>query len=219
MLISVSLTGGVSDVAQWGEDAERVEFEIYKRTFDIIVSLALLILLSPIFILVALAVGLSSQGPIIYRQRRLTKDGRVFVMLKFRSMYRNAERNVGAVWAQQGDPRVTPVGKFLRQTRLDELPQLINVLKDEMSLIGPRPERPELAESLARELPFFNQRMTVKAGITGLAQVQSGYADSMEQYEEKLRYDIEYIRHRSMRLDLKIALQTIKVVITGAGAQ
>lgn len=219
MLISVSLTGGVTDAALWGEGAERTEYEIYKRTFDVLISLVLLILLSPIFVLVAVAVGLTSRGPIIYRQRRLTKDGKVFVMLKFRSMYRNAEQNVGAVWATAGDPRVTPVGKFLRQTRLDELPQLFNVLRDEMSLIGPRPERPELAESLARELPFFNQRLTVKAGITGLAQVQSGYADSMEQYEEKLRFDIEYIRHMSMRLDLKIALQTIKVVITGAGAQ
>ena len=134
-------------------------------------------------------------------------------------MIANAEGSSGAVWAATNDPRVTTVGKFLRSSRLDELPQLVNVLKGEMSLIGPRPERPEFAETLEEQLPQFGKRLAVKGGITGLAQVSAGYAACIDSYREKLALDLLYIKNRSLLLDLSIALQTVKVVLTGNGAR
>jgi lipopolysaccharide/colanic/teichoic acid biosynthesis glycosyltransferase len=168
--------------------------------------------------LTALAVRLSSRGPVIYKQRRLTDGSRIFVMYKFRTMLENAERATGAVWAESSDPRVTPVGKFLRKTHLDELPQLLNVLRGDMSLIGPRPERPELLEKLQEELPSFRRRMEVKAGITGLAQTTNGYASCIETYRKKLAFDILYVKNRCFWLDLRIAFRTIYVLLTGSGA-
>lgn len=198
---------------------KRMSYQRLKRIFDVIGSLALLVILSPVMMLTALLVRISSPGPVIFRQRRLTAGGREFVILKFRTMRQDAESKTGAVWATSGDPRVTSIGSFLRKTRLDELPQLFNVLAGEMSLIGPRPERPEFAKQLEAELPSFNRRLEVKAGITGLAQIGNGYASCLESYRRKLALDRLYVKEQSLMLDLRIALRTIVVVITGDGAK
>ncbi len=190
-----------------------------KRVFDVIVSTTLLVALSPVILATYLAIRLTSKGPALFSQVRLTRGSREFTMYKFRTMRVDAEKHSGAVWAEENDPRITSIGRFLRKTRLDELPQLVNVLKGEMSLIGPRPERPEFSEQLAKELPSFNRRLEVPAGLTGLAQVELGYAASIDSYQEKLNYDIDYVRRKSMKLDFRIALQTIWVVLSGFGAR
>lgn len=194
-------------------------YEASKRTLDIVGASLLLLTLTPVIALIALLVRITSKGPVIFKQVRLTKGGKSFTMYKFRSMRQDAEKTSGAVWATRNDSRVTRIGKILRRTRLDELPQLVNVLTGEMSLIGPRPERPEIAEELSKELPGFDKRLQVKAGITGLAQVSSGYASSKESYIKKLSYDLSYVRNRSLTLDAIIAVKTVAVVITGSGAQ
>lgn len=194
-------------------------YETAKRSFDLLGALLLLTLLLPVMILVAIAVKLTSRGPAIYVQRRLTRGGKVFSMFKFRTMRVDAEANSGPVWAQHHDPRITPIGRFLRASRLDELPQLVNVLLGDMSLIGPRPERPEMAAELAKELPDFNRRLEVRGGITGLAQVSSGYAACSQSYRRKLALDITYVNNRSLRLDCVIAAKTIAVMFTGFGAR
>jgi len=194
-------------------------FLAVKRLTDIIVAIALIALFSPLFVLIAILVRCSSYGPIIYTQNRLTEGGRIFKMLKFRTMRFEAEEASGPVWAAKCDPRVTPIGRFLRVSRLDELPQLVNVLRGEMSLIGPRPERPEIAAQLRRELPFFDRRMAVKGGITGLAQVSAGYASNLQTYREKLHLDLQYVKNRSIVLDIMIAIRTVVVVVTGYGAR
>lgn len=193
-------------------------YEAIKRGFDIFVSATLLTLASPVMFWVALAVRLTSPGRALYLQKRLTKGGRIFDMYKFRSMVVDAEAG-GPAYAKARDPRVTPVGKFIRVTRLDELPQLINVLMGDMSLIGPRPERPEMARKLAEELPDFNKRLAVRAGLTGWAQVEGGYAADSESYKAKLALDLEYIANRSIAMDCKIAWKTISVILTGHGAR
>lgn len=190
-----------------------------RRTFDVVVSLSALILLAPVMLLVALAVKLSSPGPIFLRQSRLTLGGREFELYKFRSMYVDAETRTGAVWATANDPRVTKVGRFIRLTRLDELPQLINVLKGDMSIIGPRPERPEFAAVLRSRYRRFDKRLHVKAGITGLAQVCGGYSGCMESYRRKIAFDVVYIQKRSLWMDLQILCRTVFVVISGSGAR
>jgi lipopolysaccharide/colanic/teichoic acid biosynthesis glycosyltransferase len=194
-------------------------YDSFKRVFDIVGASLLLVAVCPIMLLAALAVRLGSPGPIIFRQKRLTQGNKVFTLLKFRTMVTDAEDNTGAVWAVDRDPRVTGLGMFLRKTRIDELPQLFNVLAGDMSLIGPRPERPEIAEKLAKELPSFNRRLEVKAGITGLAQVGTGYASCLKSYRKKLALDLIYIQNRCLLLDLRIALKTILVVLTGTGAR
>ncbi len=199
-----------------------IQFQIVdavKRGIDVLAAIFLLAFLLPIMLIVALLVKLTSEGPVLYSQKRLTDGNKIFTMYKFRTMRCDAESGTGAVWAQQNDPRVTPIGAFMRKTRLDELPQLLNVVIGDMSLIGPRPERPEIAKQLAEELPEMKRRLAVKAGLTGLAQVQAGYAADAEDYKEKLRWDINYIENRSLRLDLRIALRTIKVILTGFGAR
>lgn len=193
-------------------------YEATKRLIDIAGASAMLALLSPVMLLTAAAVKLTSSGPAVYSQRRLTQANKVFTMYKFRTMREDAEAGTGAVWAAKKDPRITSIGRFLRNTRLDELPQLINVLKGEMSLIGPRPERPEIAAELQRIMPRFGRRLEVKAGITGLAQIDNGYAASVAEYRRKVALDIAYVQHRSMLLDTRIAIKTIFVVITGRGA-
>ena len=189
-----------------------------KRIFDIVGATALLIATSPVMLVAAVAVRLSSPGPAIYSQRRLTQGGKVFTMYKFRSMANNAEKNTGAVWATTHDPRVTPLGRFLRNSRIDELPQLVNVLKGEMSLIGPRPERPELVERLSKEFPSFHRRMEVKGCITGLAQTFAEYASCFDSYKKKLALDLLYVKRRCLLLDMRIAFQTVFVMLTGRGA-
>ena len=186
------------------------EQRLAKRTFDICASLVGLILLSPVMLVCALAVKCYDGGRVFYAQTRLTKDGKPFQVLKFRSMIADAEKDGKPRLAGEDDDRITPVGKFLRKCRLDELPQLINILKGEMSVVGPRPERPELTEEYCRDMPEFRYRLKVKAGLTGYAQV-TGVYDTVP--FDKLKMDLMYIEHYSMLLDLRIILMTIKTMI------
>lgn len=190
-----------------------------KRLLDIAVAGFGLLLAAPIMIGVAIAVRLDSAGPILYRQQRVGQQGRLFNLFKFRSMRQDAEAKTGAVWATEGDPRVTGVGRFLRKSRLDEIPQLWNVLRGDMSIVGPRPERPEFVQSLIKEIPFYGQRHTVKPGVTGWAQVSYSYAGSVDGTMEKLQYDLFYIKNLSLPLDLFIMFCTAKIVLLGRGAR
>lgn len=189
-----------------------------KRAFDISFSLGLLILASPLLLIAALATRLDSPGPILYRQTRVGLNGKEFTLFKIRSMLADAEKN-GAQWAAQKDPRVTRVGRFLRTSRIDELPQLFNVLKGEMSVIGPRPERPAFVSQLAEQLPYYDVRHSVKPGITGWAQVCYPYGASLEDARYKLEYDLFYIKHLSALLEAKILLKTVGVVLFPKGAR
>jgi lipopolysaccharide/colanic/teichoic acid biosynthesis glycosyltransferase len=166
-----------------------------------------------------LAIRLDSKGPVFFAQQRVGLGGRLFTLLKFRSMRPDAERVCGPAWASRRDPRVTRVGRILRRTHLDELPQLISVLRGDMSLVGPRPERPEFIPLLAAQLPFYALRHSVKPGITGWAQIRQGYAASIEDARAKLECDIYYAKHLSLLFDLTILLRTIPVIVTGRGAQ
>lgn len=198
-----------------------------KRTFDFVSSLLALVILSPVFPFIALAIALTSRGPIFYRQLRVGKSTpekmEIFEIMKFRSMYQDAETRSGAVWAMENDPRITPVGRFLRKTRLDELPQLFNVLKGEMSLIGPRPERPTFYNKLENEIPYFADRTYgVMPGITGLAQVNQGYDTCIEDVRRKVGFDHSYaLSLCSMKswivADLSIITKTIVVMVDGRG--
>lgn len=190
-----------------------------KRALDRVAAILLLVLLSPLFAVIALAVRLTSPGPAIFNQVRLTRGGRQFTMYKFRSMRADAESTSGAVWASAGDPRVTPLGRFLRRTRLDELPQLVNVARGDMSFIGPRPERPEFVAALEEKMPSFRRRLEVDAGLSGLAQVDAGYCGSVEEYRKKLALDLLYIKKQCLLLDLRIALRTVAILLTGHGAR
>lgn len=178
-----------------------------------------LLLAAPLMLLISAAVKLSSPGPVLFRQQRVGLNGAPFVLYKFRSMRTDAETGSGAVWASKDDPRVTRAGRWLRRFRLDELPQLFNVLKGEMSIVGPRPERPEFVETLIQEVPFYRQRLCVKPGITGWAQINHRYGDSLEETITKLEYDLYYIKNLTPALDTYIMLQTLKVVLLGRGAQ
>jgi sugar transferase (PEP-CTERM system associated) len=189
-----------------------------KRVMDIAIASVGLIFAAPLIALVVLAIKILSPGPIVYRQRRVGRDGRVFEIYKFRSMRPNAEATTGATWSTAGDPRVTPIGRFLRRTRLDEIPQLWNVLRGEMSIVGPRPERPEFVEGLTRNIPFYGQRHAVRPGVTGWAQVRHEYSSSVESSLEKLQYDLFYIKHLSVALDLVIMLETVKTVLVRRGS-
>jgi lipopolysaccharide/colanic/teichoic acid biosynthesis glycosyltransferase len=156
---------------------------------------------------------------VLYRQIRSGKDGKTFTLFKFRSMFQDAEAKSGAVWASKNDPRVTPLGRWLRRLRLDELPQLINVLRGEMVLVGPRPERPEFVNVLVEQIPYYQQRLAVKPGITGWAQINHKYGDTLEDTLLKLEYDLYYIKNLNMTLDLYIMFQTAKVMLLSRGAQ
>lgn len=173
----------------------------------------------PVMLLVAVAVKLSSRGPVLFRQARVGRNGKVFTLYKFRSMYADAEAGTGAVWASKDDPRVTPVGRWLRWLRMDELPQLWNVLRGEMSMVGPRPERPEFVKVLSENIPYYRQRHCVKPGITGWAQINHKYGDSIEDTITKLEFDLYYIKHLSLVLDAYIIFQTLKIVLLLRGAQ
>jgi sugar transferase (PEP-CTERM system associated) len=184
-----------------------------------LIALAGLILCAPLMLIIALTVRLSSPGPILYRQTRVGWHGKHFTLYKFRSMYQNAEAETGAVWAAKDDKRVTRVGKWLRLLRLDELPQFFNVLRGEMSLVGPRPERPEFVQVLTERIPYYRQRHFVRPGITGWAQLNYKYGDSLEDSARKLEYDLYYIKHVSPALDAYIIFHTAKAVILSRGAQ
>jgi len=189
-----------------------------KRFFDITFALTLLICTLPLLLLTAVVVRLDSPGPVLYRQKRVGLHGREFTIYKIRSMRTDAETS-GAVWASKHDPRVTRVGRFLRKTRIDELPQLLNVLKGEMSVVGPRPERPEFVRELIAKLPYYDVRHTVKPGITGWAQVCYPYGASLEDSRLKLEYDLFYIKHLSALLEAKVLLRTIGVILFPKGAR
>ena len=193
----------------------------FKRAFDVTVSLVILSLASPFMLLVTIASLIESRGrdPILYSQVRVGKRGRPFRVYKFRSMRTDAEADGVARWATKNDARVTPLGKFIRKTRLDELPQLFNVLRGDMSLVGPRPERPEFVEQLSRDIPYYAERHWVKPGLTGWAQMLYPYAATEEDTKRKLEYDLYYVKNGGTMLDTIILLQTIEVVLLGKGAQ
>ncbi|HEX8730136.1 MAG TPA: sugar transferase [Ktedonobacterales bacterium] len=192
-------------------------YALWKRVMDIIlavIGLTIFVVLSP---LLALIIVLDSRGPMFYTQTRLGLGGKPFRIVKLRSMVVDAEHGVGPQWAQDNDTRITRVGKFLRRSRIDEVPQLINVLRGEMSIIGPRPERPEFVETLARDIPYYRARLAVKPGLTGWAQVRYRYGNTQEDALRKLQYDLYYIRHQSPLLDLLITMKTISTMVTFAG--
>ncbi len=191
---------------------------MFKRLFDIFVSVLILLLTAPILILAAIAVKVTSPGPVFYLQDRVGFNGRVFPVMKFRSMRNDAEKD-GPVWAQQGDARVTPVGRFIRATRIDEIPQIFNVLMGHMSFVGPRPERPFFVESLEADINFYQERHRVKPGITGWAQINYPYGASVEDSRRKLQYDLYYIKNYSVFLDFLILVQTVRVIIWPDGVR
>lgn len=186
-----------------------------KRVMDLMVATAGLIVLSPIALLAAVIIRLDSPGPVLYRQRRCGVEGHPYTLLKLRTMRVDAEADGGAVWADRFDQRITRVGRFLRKWRIDEIPQLINVLKGEMSLVGPRPERPEFVQTLSHLIPFYQERLLVPPGITGWAQVKFPYAASIEAQRRKLQYDLYYIKHMSFFFDVLILLKTFRTIIVG----
>ncbi len=190
-----------------------------KRIFSLVGSTILLILLSPIMLLLMLLIKLDSKGPIFYLQERVGQGGKTFKLIKFRSMREDAEAQTGPVWSNgDSDERVTRLGRIMRRTRLDELPQLFNVFRGDMSLVGPRPERPHFVKTLTESIPYYNLRHMIKPGITGWAQINYGYANSLEHTVEKLQYDLFYIKNMSWILDMLIVLQTIKTALTEKGS-
>jgi sugar transferase (PEP-CTERM system associated) len=189
-----------------------------KRSLDIAVAGIGLVLAAPIALMVMALIKLTSPGPIFYRQERVGQHGRTFMVVKFRSMRVDAEAGTGPVWAQKNDSRVTPIGNFLRRTRLDEIPQLWNALRGDMSMVGPRPERPAFVADLTRQIPFYGQRHVVKPGVTGWAQVRYTYGASVEDALQKLQYDLYYIKNMSVALDIFVMFQTVKTVLLRRGA-
>lgn len=193
--------------------------DILKRALDLAGGIIGLILSAPIMILVALAVRLDSPGPALYCQTRVGRKGRLFNLLKFRSMRTDAEQDGAAQWAEQNDPRVTRIGRFIRKYRLDELPQFINVIRGDMSFVGPRPERPCFVEQLRKVIPYYDERHSVRPGLTGWAQVQYSYGGSVEHSAKKLEYDLFYLKNTSLAFDLAILFQTVRTVLGGRGAR
>ncbi|MGG1364479.1 sugar transferase [Priestia megaterium] len=208
----VSKTTGDSDVL-------KKEFSLFyslcKRMVDIVISFVALMVLLPVILLFALIVMIETPGSPFFLQERLGQSGRPFTIMKLRSMYSDAEKN-GAQWAVKNDSRVTKVGKLIRQTRIDELPQLWNVLKGDMSIVGPRPERAVFIEEFQKTLPAFSQRLAVKPGLTGWAQINGGYELTPA---EKLELDLYYIQHTNIRFDMKIMIKTLRVIVTGDGSR
>lgn len=245
-------------LTQLRDQADRVDLHsigtmtrVLKRMADLVIATAMLIVLAPVLLLTALAVKLTSPGPVIFSQTRVGLNlrrpgaerrqqdsdppegverrvpesdrrrefayGRHFTLYKFRSMRTDAEKN-GAQFATKGDPRVTSIGRFLRKTRLDELPQLINVIRGDMSLVGPRPERPEFIQNLSKEIPDYIQRLGLKPGLTGVAQIVNGYDNNIDSFRRKVAFDLMYLRNLCVWNDLKILFRTIRVVLSGSGA-
>lgn len=202
--------GGFRDNLRW---------RWFKRVSDLLLAAFGLLLTLPFFPLIALVIKLDCPGPVFFRQVRVGQKGRPFELIKFRTMCQNAEAATGAVWAQANDCRITRVGRFLRKSRIDEIPQLFNVLRGEMALVGPRPERPEFVRQLEEKVPYYGRRHAVKPGVTGWAQVRFPYGASVEDALEKLKYDLYYIKNHSLTFDLLIVLETVKVVLFGRGGR
>lgn len=190
-----------------------------KRVFDVLFAVVGLALSFPMLILVPVLLKLDSKGPVLFKQKRVGEGEKIFTLYKFRTMVADAEKDSGPVWSQTGDTRITKLGKWLRKMRIDEIPQLFNVIHGDMSFIGPRPERKFFVESLKKQIPYYSERHCVKPGITGWAQVRYEYGDSIEDAIEKLRYDLYYIKYQSISLDLLILLDTIKVILFGRGGR
>ncbi|MEE9166766.1 MAG: sugar transferase [Candidatus Neomarinimicrobiota bacterium] len=188
-----------------------------KRLIDLVMSFLVLVPLFPVWLVVAAAIKINSKGPIFYRQERMGQNGRRFIVSKFRSMVHNAESHTGPIWAMEDDPRITKVGKFLRRFRLDEMPQFINVLKGDMSVVGPRPERPYFVEKLMEQFPFYYRRYKIRPGITGWAQIKHSYDSTVEDVRQKLKYDFFYIENLSLSLDFMIMFRTAAVMMSGKG--
>lgn len=197
------------EMTRWGKST--------KEVFERVVAFLLLVLSLPVSAVVAALIKLTSEGPVLYVQERVGQNGRMFKLLKFRSMVLDAEKKTGAVWAREDDPRVTLVGKVIRKMRLDEIPQLVNIVRGEMSFVGPRPERPCFVSRLTSEIPLYSQRHIVKPGLSGWAQVLYPYGASVEQAKEKLRYDLYYIKNMSFFFDLLVVMLTAKTVLLGRG--
>jgi lipopolysaccharide/colanic/teichoic acid biosynthesis glycosyltransferase len=191
--------------------------ELSKRAVDVLLASLLLVFTWPLMIATAIAVRMDSEGPILFSQERVGRDGKLFTLMKFRSMLADAEKMTGPVWATQDDPRITRVGRFIRRTRLDELPQIFNVLAGHMSLVGPRPERQHFVDDLAAKIPYFRQRHIVKPGLTGWAQINYRYGSTFEDALQKLQYDLFYIKNQSLLFDLSILFNTVKIVILRKG--
>lgn len=205
----ISITLGNYGVRETATSASRRWFDTSKRVLDLVLATAALILLLPVILLCMLIIKVSSRGPVLYRQVRVGKDGLPFLMYKLRTMYDDAEARTGAVWASDNDPRVVWTCRWMRRGHLDELPQLVNVLKGEMSLVGPRPERPEIMARLENIYPNIYRRLAVRPGITGLAQIRTGYDKTIESTRWKLDADLEYIRSRGWGLELRILTATL----------
>ncbi len=186
--------------------------KLFKRVLDVVISSFLLLILSPLLIAVILAIKLTSKGPVFYLQQRVGRNSKLFNMYKFRSMIKDAEE-YGPEWAGENDPRITGIGRLIRKVYFDEVPQLLNVLKNEMSIVGPRPERPYFVEMLSKEIPYYYKRLTVKPGITGWAQIKHKYDSSLNDVREKLKFDFYYIENMSLKLDFKIMVNTFLVII------
>jgi sugar transferase (PEP-CTERM system associated) len=190
-----------------------------RRVVSLLASIVLLFFLSPILLVVALLVKIDSPGPVFYRQERVGRTGKIFRIIKFRSMRQDAEGEGVPRWATEKDPRITRLGRILRKSRLDEVPQLINVLKGDLNLVGPRPERPAFVEQLEKAIPYYSIRHTVRPGLTGWAQVEFAYCGTIEESKEKLQYDLFYIKNISVKLDLLVLFKTVKIVLLGRGAR
>ncbi len=198
------------------KESQKSLYEVGKRLFDIFMAVIILLITLPFMPFIYAAVKSDSKGPFLFKQKRTGRKGKEFLAIKIRSMYINSESS-GPQWAQKNDPRVTKVGRLMRKARIDEIPQLINILRGEMSFIGPRPERPEFIERLEKKIPYYNERSLVKPGLTGWAQINFPYGASEKDALEKLQYDLFYIKNRSFVLDLSITLKTIKTVLGGGG--
>ena len=188
-----------------------------KRLMDIVLSLGLIVFSLPITLISSLIIKLESKGPVFYKQERMGLNGKIFKIYKFRSMVSDAEKISGPVWSTKDDPRITGFGKILRKVRIDEIPQALNILRGDMSFVGPRPERPFFVEKLSHEIPLYKRRLKVRPGVTGWAQVKHKYDENIEDVKMKLRYDLFYIENMSLRMDFKILFRTIFVVLFGKG--
>jgi sugar transferase (PEP-CTERM system associated) len=191
--------------------------KLSKRTIDLLISSTMLILLSPLIVLTAIIIKLDSKGPIFFSQERMGENRKPYMVHKFRSMRSDAEKSTGPVWAQENDDRITKIGHFIRKTRIDEIPQLWNILKGEMSFVGPRPEREHFVRELEEIIPYYGERFSVKPGLTGWAQVSYGYGATVEDAIEKLNYELFYIKNMSILMDIMIVARTVKTVIFGMG--